>query len=436
MAASAPSTPASPEEGQVIDDFVVMEQIGAGAFSRVHLAQHLPTGNFAAVKIIDLSRLAETEAASVIREVSVFLLVSHPNICSLYRFSTFHRCLLLFMEFVPGGTLLEAVAQKKSLGEQEARLYFVQIFAAIRHLHLFHFLAHRDLKLENVLVGKRGVIKVADFGLAGTAYNNLMHTFVGTPGFQAPEIIAGNEYSEKCDVWSLAVCLYAMVAGRLPFSTQSQNYRLFLSEIMKIQYPPQFSPALQDFLKKMFIIKPDERPNMIQLQSHPWLKGLEQLSLNIAPQPVFFPALKSLSSVTKLKRRKTVAKPEVLERCAALGLDPAQVAADLLSGETTAGTASYFVLCNPVSERPEIRRPPPRSDTAPNLEAEDAEQLPVLNPKAAAARRIAPSAHTQTHPIGHTMPRAGSKGQLARMVGPRHDFAATLGPPPKKRRPL
>jgi 5'-AMP-activated protein kinase catalytic alpha subunit len=123
------------------------------------------------------------------REVNVFQLISHPDICGLYRLSTTCDALLLFMEFASG--------------EREAHDYFIQLFAGVRHLHLHRFVAHRDLKLENILLGKNCVVKLADFGLAGTSCQSLRRTFVGTLGFQAPEILTGWEYNEKCDVWSL-----------------------------------------------------------------------------------------------------------------------------------------------------------------------------------------------------------------------------------------
>jgi serine/threonine protein kinase len=346
--------PRPTDEGQVVDDFLIMERIGAGAFSTVHVCKHIPTGLYAAVKLVDLTKLKDDEVKGVVREISVFLLATHPNLISLFRLSVVDQTLCFFMEFAPCGTLLDVVNAKKGLSEAEAQFYFKQMFSAVRHLHSYHFLAHRDLKLENVLITKQNVTKVADFGLAGRSYNNLMHTFVGTPGFQPPEIIAGNEYNEKCDVWSLGICLYAMVSGKLPFSTQTANYRLFLSEVVAFTYPPTFSAPLVDLLKKMLTVNPQERPPLMQLQNHPWLKGLEQLSTNIAPQPIVFHMARTVAGLARMRRKKTVPNHDILQKCVEMGIDGAQLTADLASGETTSATTTYFVLTCPVAERPEV----------------------------------------------------------------------------------
>jgi serine/threonine protein kinase len=362
-----------------------MEQIGSGGFSRVHIAQHVPTGNYSAVKIVDLSKLKEDEVKSMVREISVFMLVNHPNLVRCYRTSTAGPNLLFFMEFAPGGTLLDLVKEKKGMNEGLAQHYFKQLFSAVRHLHLYHFLAHRDLKLENVLLTRKGVVKLADFGLAGTSFNSLMRTFVGTPGFQAPEVIAGYEYSEKCDVWSLAVCLYGMVAGKLPFSTQNVNYRNFLNEIAKIQYPRTFSPMIVDLLQKMLVVKPDDRPGLIQIQDHPWLKGLEQVSANIAPEPIVFHIARSMAALSKFKRKKTVPNPEIVAKCAEFGIAADQLTAELTNGDITTATTTYFVLCWPVSERPEIKAKKPEAEAAPSARSDGGatskgDRLPPLNP--------------------------------------------------------
>lgn len=344
--------------GTVVDDFEILEQIGKGGFSHVHIARHIPTNNYCAAKVIELATMKPEEFQGILREVSVFMQVEHPNICNLYRLSVLNESLIFFMECAPRGTLLSYVNSKGGLTEFEAQRLFIQLFRALRHLHIYHFLVHRDLKLENILLDSKGNVKLTDFGLAGTYYNYIMHTFVGTPGYQPPEILAGSEYNEKCDVWSLGVCLYAMLVGSLPFATQTHNFRALIQEAMQFKYPKTFSPALVDLLKKMFEIRPAERPSLTQLQSHPWLRGLEQLATNIAPQPIVFYKVKDAQGILKYKRRPVRADPAVLEKCE--GIDKEALVGDLKNGVTNAATTTYFFRLWPLETKPEIKMPEPK----------------------------------------------------------------------------
>lgn len=371
--------------GSVIDDFEILEQIGRGGFSHVHIARHIPTDNYCAAKVVELTTMGPDEFTGMLREVSVFMQVDHPNICNLYRLSVAGENLIFFMEFATRGTLLDYVNSKGGLNEFEAQHLFVQIFAALRHLHVYHFLVHRDMKLENVLLDAKGNVKLTDFGLSGTYYNNLMRTFVGTPGYQPPEILGGSEYNEKCDVWSLGVCLYAMMTANLPFSTQTVCCRSLVDEATSFVYPPTFSPALVDLLKKMFEVRPADRPSLMQLQGHPWLRGLQQLGANIAPQPIMFYKVNNTQGILKFKRRSIKADPAVLEQCE--GVDPEELANDLKNGVSNANTTLYFfklrpLATKPVMKPPELKRPPPIPGTRKrDKDTPSRESVPELSPR-------------------------------------------------------
>lgn len=386
----------SPEAAEqfIIDDFEILEEIGSGAFSHVHIAKHIPTGCYCAAKVINIDLQKKELFKEIMREVSVFMQIDHPNICNLYRLSVINfndisereriklhmsneneSVLIFFMEYATKGTLLEYVNSKNGISEFEAQKLFIQIFEGLRHLHIYHFLVHRDLKLENILIDSKGKMKITDFGLSSTYYNNKMRTFVGTAGYQPPEIIAGYEYDEKCDVWSLGVCLYALVTGCLPFSTQNRDHRMLIQEATQKSYPPRLSPMLVDLLKKMFEVTPSKRPVLLQLQNHPWLRGVQILSPNISPQPVLFYTVTNISMVSKFKRKPFKISNDVIDKFQELIFTQKQksesqsgeISADnfdteerveklkdnLSKGITDSDTTSYFCLMHYLGEKPQ-----------------------------------------------------------------------------------
>lgn len=347
----------STDETLVIDGFEILEEIGSGGFSRVHLAKHIDSGTYAAAKVVNLHAMHESEFNGIMREISVFMQTEHPNICSLYHLSVYKQNLYLFMECVPNGTLLNYVNQHHGLNEQEACQLFLQLFSALRYLHSVHFLVHRDLKLENVLIDGNNTIKLTDFGLAGTDYCNIMKTFVGTPGYTAPEVISGADYDQKCDVWSLGVCLFAMITGTLPFTAQNTNYRLLVDEATSMTFPGTFSPSLIDLFRKLFTVKPANRPSLMQLQSHPWLHGLKYCTYNVTPKPIVFYQVDSIEDIAKFKRRKIKPDAHILNACAEKGINPEQLTHDLDVGMVNANTAMYFCLLHPLVEKPDFSKP-------------------------------------------------------------------------------
>ena len=339
---------------KIIDDFEFHEKIGSGAFSSVYLAKHLTTGNWCAAKVVDLSRLHEHEFNGIMREISVFMQVEHPFICSCYRLSVDGENLIFFIEFAPGGTLLNYVNTRGGLSEADAHKVFLQLYQAIRHLHVHYFLCHRDLKLENVLLDQNCNVKVTDFGLASTSYCNIMRSYVGTPGYTAPEVLAGSEYDERCDVWSLGVCLYSMVTGNLPFSN-TNNCRKLIEEAENLKFPQTFTPALVDLLKRMLSVRPQTRCRLIDIQTHPWMRGLPNFPSNIAPTPIVFYKVNCISDILKFKRKPHKPIQKILDECRnRFGIDPEQLTKDLTEGHVNNNTTTYFCLVHPLLEKPQL----------------------------------------------------------------------------------
>lgn len=338
---------------RIIDNFEILDKIGDGGFSKVYTARHVVTGIYAAAKIINLTPLKMNEFEGIMREISVFTQVEHPNICSCYRLSLHENYLIFFLELASNGTLLQYIIKNKNkIQESDVQKIFIQIFEAVRFMHVYYFLVHRDLKPENILLDHDNNVKVTDFGLSSTYYCNTMRTSVGTPGYIPPEVLSGNEYDEKCDVWSLGICLYVLMTGKLPFSNRN-NYRKLIEEVGKFEYPFYFSPQLVDLLRRMLTVRPSSRPTLNELQSHPWLKGLSQLTSNMAPAPIVFYKVSCISDIKLFKRRQCPINNEIAAKCKEYGVDIDVLMKELKLGSVTDNTTTYYALLRPHREKPD-----------------------------------------------------------------------------------
>lgn len=133
------------------------------------------------------------------------------------------------MEFAENGTILDRLRTLKHLTENDARKYFLQLISALKYLHSKD-IAHRDLKLENLLLDAELGLKLSDFGFARNVSMEmspmneacLSNTFCGSAAYASPEILKHLPYDPKrSDIWATGVILYAMVYGRLPFNDTS-----------------------------------------------------------------------------------------------------------------------------------------------------------------------------------------------------------------------
>ncbi|XP_053394610.1 uncharacterized protein LOC123525741 isoform X2 [Mercenaria mercenaria] len=218
---------------QCIGRYVMDGQtLGKGNFARVELATHSLTGCKVAIKIIDTRKIKEDYTRNNLhREARILGQIRHPHIIRLYETLKATTLYCLVLEYVSGGDLLAFIKNQKEgrLLETKARHFFRQLVSAMHFLHE-RGVAHRDLKMENILLdGKHKNLKVIDFGLSNTfSRTELMKTHCGSLEYAAPELIANNDnkYGPEVDIWSLGIILYGMVIGKLPFSTHyTDQYR-------------------------------------------------------------------------------------------------------------------------------------------------------------------------------------------------------------------
>eukprot|EP00873_Tetraselmis_striata_P025103 jgi/Tetstr1/445367/TSEL_033165.t1 len=180
------------------------------------------TGVQWACKVIteDLGVSTSLEEVELMRQLS-----DHPNIVSYREHFFYGGRLHIIMEYVKGANLGDAITYRGSFAEEDAREVFRQLLSAVSYMH-DRGIAHRDLKVENILVTDfdHTAVKLVDFGLAGRLRGNgdAFNVSCGTPTFVAPEVLQLDpSYGTSCDLWSLGCVLHVMLSGYLPFRAPS-----------------------------------------------------------------------------------------------------------------------------------------------------------------------------------------------------------------------
>ena len=267
MAASSSEAAAAAgtDEGSYARLFRELREVGQGAHGRVLLVEQISSGAKYVLKQIPLSQLPGGVMAAL-PEVEVLCRLAHTNITRLYGAWRTNDTLNILMEYADGGTLADAIKARsgltKNFDEEVVLDWFVQIVLALAHMHESSII-HRDLKAHNIFLTTRNIVKVGDFGISkvldGTAA--LATTAVGTPYYLAPEVINGEPYGLKADVWALGVLLYELVALRKPF--EADSLPALAMRIMRATYSPPpagFSTELKGLISSMLQARAAERP--------------------------------------------------------------------------------------------------------------------------------------------------------------------------------
>jgi hypothetical protein len=266
-------------------------QLGAGASGVVCAGTDRRTGVRVAIK---MAPVAEMETLK--NEVALQALSKHPSIVSLVGAYQKEDQLWIVLELVRGGSLTEALGP--SVAFPEACVAFVTrvLLEGLAFLHAQRRL-HRDIKSDNVLVDFDGTVKIADFGFAVglTEEANKRKSVVGTPFWMAPELIRGQDYDGKVDVWSLGITALEMADGEPPHLNELPLRALLLittSPPPTLKRPHAWSPAFNDFLERCLQPEPEKRATAQELLEHPFMQhacSQEECVRRPAPTPTASP---------------------------------------------------------------------------------------------------------------------------------------------------
>ncbi|KAI7875813.1 Pkinase-domain-containing protein [Lichtheimia hyalospora FSU 10163] len=264
------------------------ELIGRGSFGRVYHALNVAAGEWIAVKEVDAPKTKSDmqntkmrEAVdSLYREISLLKDFDHENIVQYlgYDFDEDEGHIYIFLEYVPGGSILSALKKNGPFDQVLVRFLTRQILLGLEYLHDRNIM-HRDIKASNILVDNHGVCKITDFGLSKPsgqeeAYDPNSNTLMkGTVFWMAPEVVQNSKYSAKIDIWSLGCTVIEMLTGDHPWMEMNMLAALYSLGKYKSPPIPEDAPDLaKDFLNQCFIIDPEARPTAADLLVHPFVR--------------------------------------------------------------------------------------------------------------------------------------------------------------------
>ncbi|KAG2622265.1 hypothetical protein PVAP13_3NG274200 [Panicum virgatum] len=296
-----------------IEDFEIIKPISRGAFGRVFLARKRVTGDLFAIKVLRKADMIRKNAVeSILAERDILISARNPFVVRFFYSFTCRENLYLVMEYLNGGDLYSLLRNLGCLDEDMARTYIAELVLALEYLHSMSVI-HRDLKPDNLLIGRDGHIKLTDFGLSKVGLINSTddlsgpdvssglvgdhqpadaeqraqqrqqrqkQTAVGTPDYLAPEILLGMAHGPTADWWSVGIILFELLVGIPPFNAEHPQIifdNIMNREIPWPHVPEELSFEAYDLIDKLLMENPVQRLGATgagEVKAHPFFKDI------------------------------------------------------------------------------------------------------------------------------------------------------------------
>eukprot|EP01035_Chromulina_nebulosa_P017006 gene17006-22508_t len=248
-----------------------LKKLGQGASGTVYSATDGRSGKVVALKIAPMAELKD-----LLNEIGLQAMSKHPNIVECIEAYANGNEVCIVMELMTGGSLTDILDVSNPMPEPMIAYVCLKILLGLAFMHK-NYRLHRDIKSDNVLINHDGEVKIADFGFAVnlTTEANKRNSVVGTPYWMAPELIRGQDYDYKVDVWSLGITALEMAEGEPPLLNEPPLRALLLITINgppQLKQRSQWSNEFHHFLGRCCDVRSELRAKAEQLLTHPFIK--------------------------------------------------------------------------------------------------------------------------------------------------------------------
>ncbi|KAI8145862.1 kinase-like domain-containing protein [Fennellomyces sp. T-0311] len=302
-----------------LDDFNFLAVLGKGNFGKVMLAEEKHDRNLYAIKVLKKRFIMDNdEIESVRSEKRIFQAANrerHPFLIGLHSCFQTESRVYFVMEYVSGGDLMWHI-QREPFSERRAKFYACEVLLALEYFHS-QGIIYRDLKLDNILLGLDGHIKMADYGLCkeNMWFGCTTGTFCGTPEFMAPEILLEQKYGRAVDWWAFGVLIYEMLLGQSPFRGEDEDeiFDAILED--EILYPINMSRDSVSICQRLLTRDPARRlgagrSDAVEIKEHPFFRGVNwEDMLNKRVPPPFYPTITSRLDTSNFDEEFTRERP-------------------------------------------------------------------------------------------------------------------------------
>ncbi|XP_077176833.1 serine/threonine-protein kinase 36 isoform X2 [Paroedura picta] len=289
-----------------MEKYHVLEVIGEGSFGRVYKGRRKYSAQVVALKFIPKVGRSQKELTNLQREIEIMRGLHHPNIVQMLDSFETDKEVVVVTDYAEG-ELFQILEDDGNLPEKQVQDIASQLVSALYYLHS-HRILHRDMKPQNILLGKEGVIKLCDFGFARamSIHTMVLTSIKGTPLYMSPELVEEKPYDHTADLWSVGCILYELYVGTPPFYTNSIFQLVSLIIKDPIKWPKNMSPHFKNFLQGLLMKDPRQRLSWPELLYHPFIAGLVAVIDDTAEQGIENPFTSKLPpELQALKEQQT-----------------------------------------------------------------------------------------------------------------------------------